>query len=61
MIANLRGGDRIAKKYFLYILSYGCHHQKGKECEYMCMKVLMMQRCKQHKITSSQNSRSRER
>jgi len=32
---------------------------KGQKCEYMCMNVLMMSRCKQHKITSSQNSRSR--
>ena len=59
MIATLRGSDRIAKKYFLYILSNGCLHQKEGECEYMCIKVLMMPRCKQHKITLSQNSRSR--
>jgi len=44
MIATLRGSDCITKKYFLCILSYGCHHQKGREYECMCMKVLMMPR-----------------
>ena len=36
---------------------------KGMEniCECMCMKILMMSRYKQHKITSSLNSRSRKR
>jgi len=59
MIANLRGRAYIANKYFLYILSDGCHHKKEGECECMCMKVLLIPRCKPHKITSSQNSRSR--
>ena len=48
-----------ALRYDFGDLGVGRRRNKRVDCECMCMKVLMMPRCKQHKITSSQNLRSR--
>ena len=41
------------------MISVGCHHKKGEECECMCMKVLMMPIQKQHKFDFKSKSRPR--
>ena len=58
MIANLRGSARLANRIFFVHASDSCHHQKGRECDCICIKVLMMPKIEATQVYFKSKSRS---